>query len=120
MTRHALTGSGRPKFRLLGPAAIEHEWTPCVKAASAGWIDRARHVALEDHRVAGGACLRHRYGREQRLGVGMPRRGEDLLPGRQLDDLAEIHHGDTVRHVLDDREIMADEEEGGDELIVQI
>src|ERR1700726_178101 len=120
MTRHPLTGLGRAKLRFLGPATIEHEWTPCVKAASAGWIDRARHVALEDHRVAGGAWLRHRYGREQRLGVGMPRRGEDLLPGRQLDDLAEIHHGDTVRHVLDDREIMADEEQRETELLLQI
>src|SRR5260370_14413471 len=108
MTRHPRTASGRPKLRLLRPAAIEHEWTPGVKAASAGWIDRARHVAFQDHRGAGGAGLRHWHSREQRLGVGMPRRGEDLLPRRHLDDLAEIHHGNTVRHVLDNREIMAD------------
>jgi len=40
----------------------------------------------------------------------MPRRCEDLLPTRHLDDLAEIHDGDTVRHVLDDRQIVADEQ----------
>src|ERR1700682_3845023 len=80
MTRHPLTASGRPKLRLLRPAAIEHEWTSGVETASAGWIDRARHVALQDHRGAPGARLRHRHGREQGPGVGMPRRGEDLLP----------------------------------------
>ena len=35
----------------------------------------------------------------------------DLLPWRHLDDLAEIHDRDTVRHVLDNREIMTDEEQ---------
>jgi hypothetical protein len=38
--------------------------TAGVEAASAGWIDRARHVALEDDRVADGSGLRHRHGRE--------------------------------------------------------
>ncbi len=40
--------------------------------------------------------------------------------GRHLDDLAEIHHGDTVRHVLDNREIMADEQQRKAELALQI
>jgi hypothetical protein len=62
MTRHPLTISGRPKLRLFAPAAVEHEWTPGVEAAAAGRIDRARHVALQDHRVADGAGLRHRHG----------------------------------------------------------
>ena len=35
----------------------------------------------------------------------------DLLPWRHLDDLTKIHNRDTVRHVLDDREIMTDEEQ---------
>src|SRR3982074_3698041 len=60
--RPPLTASGRPKLRLLRPAAVEHEWTPGVEAASAGWVDRARHVALQDHWVAGGAGLRPRHG----------------------------------------------------------
>jgi hypothetical protein len=62
MTREPLTVPGGPKLRLLAPAAIEHEWTPGVEAASAGWVDRARHVALQDHRGADGAGLRHRHG----------------------------------------------------------
>ena len=39
---------------------------------------------------------------------------------RDLDDLAEIHHGDAVRHVLDDRQIMADEQHREPELALQI
>ena len=40
--------------------------------------------------------------------------------GGQLDDLAEIHHGDTVRHVLDDGEVVADEQQGQPQLPLQI
>ena len=64
--------------------------------------------------------LRHRDGRQQSLGVGMFWRGEDLPLRRHLDDLAEIHHGNTVRHVLDDREIMVDEQQREAELELQI
>src|SRR5882724_13391688 len=38
MTREPLTVPGGPKLRLLAPAAIEHEWTPGVEAASAGQV----------------------------------------------------------------------------------
>src|SRR5215213_6678616 len=120
MTRHPLTAFDRPKLRLFRPAAIEHVWTPGVEAATAGRVDRARYVALQDDRVANGAGLRHRHGRQQRLGVRMPRRGEDLLPWRHLDDLAEIHHGNAVRHMLDDCEVVADEEQREAKLALQI
>src|SRR3954447_10762660 len=120
MTRHPLAVFGRPQLRLFRPAAIEHVWTPGVEAATAGRIDRARYVALQDDRVANGPGLRHRHGRQQRPGVGMLWRGEDLLPWRHLDDLAEIHDGNTVRHVLDDSQIVADEEQRETELALQI
>src|SRR5215470_13187120 len=73
MTRHPLAISCRAKLRLLGPAAIEYEWAAGMETASLGWIDRARHIALEDQGCARGAGLRHRYCREQSLGVGMLR-----------------------------------------------
>lgn len=50
----------------------------------------------------------------------MSRRGEDLLLRRQLDDLAEIHHRDAMGHVLDDRQIMADEEQREAELALEV
>ena len=49
----------------------------------------------------------------------MLRRGENLLSGRYLDDLAKIHDRDTVCHVLDDRKIMTDEEQRETELLLQ-
>ena len=120
MTRGPLVLAERAKFRLLCPAAIEHVGASGMESATARRIDRARHVALEDDRVADGSGLWHRHGREQSLGVGMPRRGEYLLSGPHLDDLAEIHDGDTMRHVLDDRQIVADEEQRKAELALQI
>src|SRR5262249_60387772 len=75
------------------------------------WMARSGALALTD--LGGPRAARSRPGhrREQRLGVRVLRRSEDLLPWRHLDDLAEIHDRDTVRHVLDDREIMTDEEQ---------
>ena len=40
--------------------------------------------------------LRDRHGRQQRLGVGMQRRRVEVARRRDLDDAAEIHHGDAV------------------------
>ena len=37
---------------------------------------------------------------------------EQRLPGRRLDDLAQVHDGDPVTHVLDDAQIVGDEEVG--------
>jgi hypothetical protein len=59
-------------------------------------------------------------GREQRLGVGVQRPGEERLGARDLDDLADIHHDDAVADVLDHAEIMADEEIGQPELLLQV
>src|SRR5882724_283094 len=92
MTRRPLTASGRPKHRLLRLAAIEHVGTPGVESATARRVDRARHVTPQNYRVANGSGLRNRHSRQQGLGIGMFRRGKDLLPWRHLDDLAEIHH----------------------------
>src|SRR5262245_66401484 len=47
-------------------------------------------------------------------------RGEDAFLRSELDDLAEIHDGNPMGHVLDDGEIMADEEERKAELALQI
>ncbi len=48
----------------------------------------------------------------------MPRAGEDLPGWTEFDDLAQIHDGDLVREVADDREVVRDEEIG--ELVVSL
>src|SRR5205823_2341957 len=45
---------------------------------------------------------------------------EQFAPFRDLDDAAEIHHADPVRHVPHYREIVADEEVGEAELVLQV
>src|SRR2546425_416537 len=63
--------------RLLAPAAIERIGAARVKTAPRRRIDRARHVALEDDAVALGLGIGQRHRREQRLGIGVKRIGEE-------------------------------------------
>ena len=51
-----------------------------------------------------------RHGIEEHLGVGMLRVGDEPLGGPDLDDLAEVHHGDRVAEVADNRHVVADEQ----------
>ena len=50
----------------------------------------------------------------------MQRRGEQRVARRQLDDAAEIHHGDAMADVLHHREIVRDEQVGDPELLLQV
>ena len=50
----------------------------------------------------------------------MTRIGEQRIGGAGLDDAAEIHHGDAVGDVLHDREIVADEDVGEAEPVLQV
>src|SRR5579864_352408 len=120
MARHPLTASRCSQFRFVRPAAIEGEWAAGVEATSARWMDRARHVALENDWAARGAGLGQRDRGEQRLGIGMSGRGEDLPLRRHLDDLAKIHDRHAMGHVLDDREIVADEEQCETEFTLEV
>ena len=54
------------------------------------------------------ALDRHR--REQRLRVRMGRALVDVVARADLDDLAEVHHGDPVGHVADDGQVVRDED----------
>ena len=66
------------------------------------------------------ARIGRRGRREQRLGVGMQRRPEQRALVGELDDAAEIHHGDAMADVLDHAEIMRHEQVGEAELLLQI
>ena len=61
-----------------------------------------------------------RHGREQRLRVRVHRRVVDLVARPDLDDLAEVHDGDAVGDVADDREVVRDEEVRQPELRLQL
>src|SRR4029077_11837445 len=108
------------KRGLVYAATVEGVRAARVEAAALRRVDRAWHIALQDDARARIARLRHRHGGEERESVGVLRRGEDLAFLRRLDDLAEIHHRDAMRHMLDDGEVMADEEKGEAELLLQV
>ena len=52
------------------------------------------------------------HGRDELSRIGVAWVLDDRGPWADLDDLAEIHHGDAVADSLDDRDIMRDEKEG--------
>ena len=61
-----------------------------------------------------------RHRRQQRLGIGMLRRGEERVFAGELDDLAQIHDRDAMADVLDDGEVVSDEQIGEVELPLEI
>ena len=58
-------------------------------------------------------------GGEQRLGVGLLRRLEDLTHGSEFHDLALLHDHHMVGEVSHDRQVMGDEDEGDAHLLSQ-
>ena len=62
----------------------------------------------------------HRDRREERVRVGMGRRGVQRIRGTLLDQLPEIHHRDPVAHVAHDGEVVGDEEERDPELVLEV
>ena len=94
-----------------------------AEAAARRRVDRARDVALEPDPLApttdrGLLDVGHR--RQQRLRVGVVRRGVERLPVGDLDDLAEVHHRDLGAEVPDHGEVVGDEEERDVELALQV
>ena len=94
-------------------AAVEGERAAGVERAALGRDDRARQFAARGLDLAA-ALGRIELGRgvEQRLGIGMARRGEQRLGRPDLDDLAQIHHRDAVRDVPHQPQVVGDEHHG--------
>ena len=63
-------------------------------------------------------CSRRRGEQGARVGVQRPR--IDLIGEAQFDDVAELHHRDTVGDVAHDREVVRNEELGQPKLLLQV
>src|SRR5207253_5350836 len=103
-----LSGGGDPRFALAGevagrPVAVLFllelrvlaradrelgDRTAGVETAAAGWVDRARDVAFQDHLLALPGRIRNRDRRNQRRGVGVLGLAVELLRGSHLHDPA--------------------------------
>ena len=91
-----------------------------AEAAAGRRVDRARHVTREHDPGALAARDGLRVGREEGHRVRVQRPGEELVRGRDLDDAAQVHHGDAVGDVADDREVVGDEDVGEVELLLEV
>jgi len=75
-------------------------------------MGRARDLAGQRHPspCTLGHNIRLQYGREQGLGVGVARLGEQGVPRGQFDQPSQIHHGDAVADVADDDQVVRHKE----------
>ena len=95
---------------------------PRVKVAARRGFARTRNVTREDDPLAfrTPSGVRSGYGREKGSGVGMPRIPIEILRIRHLDHPTQIHHGDPITHVLDEREVVRDEEVGEAQIPLEV
>ena len=92
-----------------------------AERAPRGRVRRAGHVAFEDDALAL-ATLRwflDGYRREQSLRVRVRRTIVDIGLRPDLHDLAQVHDGDAVRDVADERQVMRYEEVGQPEVSLE-
>ena len=93
-----------------------------MEGAAGGRGDGARDLAADAGAGAAGAAGGGEVGDrvQQEACVGVAGLGEDGLAGSVLDDAAEIHDAELVRHVADDGQVMADEEVGEAEAALKL
>src|SRR5579872_1264464 len=109
----------RSETRLLRPADRLRLRAARMEGAPRGPGERARHVAGNCAAAPTTPTTNARNGVEQGLRVGEARRFEETVARRHLDELAEIHDGDTVGEMVHDGKIVADEEIGEPALRLQ-
>ena len=80
-----------------------------MEMTAAGWLDWRRDISGEADFFHASVWVELGHGREQRLRVGMTGMIEHLLGRATFDDTAEIHHGNLIRQVLDNAQIVGDE-----------
>ena len=110
--------SGGSSVRQISWAFQQRVW----KRHAGRRVDRAGHVAGEADPLAGLAApgVGHRDGREHRHGVGVARAVVEVVAVADLDDLAEVHHGDPVRDVAYDGQVVRDHHVGQVELLLEV
>src|SRR5215475_1510834 len=104
----------------LPAATVERVRASRAEVAAGGPVDGAGDLAREDDPRTCRAWLRDRHRGQQGLGVGVPRRRENLPLVAKLHDLAKIHHGNPMGDVLNDREIVADEQQSQTQISLQL
>ena len=108
------------ELRLDDAAELLRLRAPRVEAARRRRVDRAGDVTSQDGTTGPGVNAWDRDGREERTGVGMPRVRVEPVRIGDLHDLAEVHDGNAVAQVADDREVVGDEHEREAEVVAEV
>src|SRR5688572_30510616 len=74
---------------------FDGDGTTGAKATAGRWIDRRRHVTLQNNPVALLLWIRNWNRRQQSLRVRMQRVGIEIDRGRHFDNTSEIHYRDA-------------------------
>src|SRR5260370_31555988 len=109
MTGGAVRRRDLAQDRRLDAAARHRVRAARVEMAARRRVERRRDLALEGGEVLA-PLVEARHLGEQRLRIGMVRRGGELVGRRLPDDAAGIHGGYAVGEALGGTEIRAEEE----------
>ena len=115
-------GAGSVMRRFLFPADRHDVRAAGVEAAAGRRMQRARNVVGQPLAATSAAPRRvgGRHGGDQRLRIRVQRAGVQRALVGELDDLAEIHHGDPAGDVLHHAEVVGDEQIGEPEFALQV
>src|SRR6267142_906798 len=110
MTGHLVAPGLLAQHRLHLTANGQRLRAAWVESTSTRRIQSAGHLALEDDLLAHVVGVRGERVVQQHLGVRMQWMVVELVGGRRLDELAQVHHRDPRADVLYDREVVGDEQ----------
>ena len=102
------------------PADRLHQGAARVEAAAGGGVDRVRWVPGQGRHLRPRIRVHRGHRGQERRRIGMGRRGQHRVGRADLDHLAEIHHRHPVADEADHVEIVADEQVGEVELLLEV
>src|SRR6266404_6326799 len=103
MARNQMTGGELPQGRRLFMATGHRMWAPSGKWTAWGELEGRGELALQEGARAFLLDLGIGNGDrgEKRLGIGMQGLGVEIFGGSDFDEVAEVHHGNSIGDVLD-------------------
>jgi hypothetical protein len=112
MASDPMTTTQISEFRIHFVAYIHHPRTASAEVAAFGRVGWTGHISLQDNALAFLLDDRvgNRYGAQQGLSVRMQGIVVDLVPIRQLGQLAQIHHRDAITDVPHHTQVVGDKE----------
>src|SRR5215467_1860934 len=115
VARRELLERGRP-----GSAHLDRMRAARMEVAARRRRGGIRHLALQDDALTARTRIRLGHRGQERRGVRVLGRREDLLGLAELNDAADVHHSDAVTDVADDAQVVRDEEIGQPKLLLQV